>query len=103
MKASLSASFEDADAIPDTRLEVAYVGPFLLRHAASLDDTATVHHLLRHLPSLLHRLPLADSATLPPPRLQPPPFKKGGEEEEEEEKPIWMRLLAREIYQKIYK
>ncbi|XP_008804940.2 protein VAPYRIN-like [Phoenix dactylifera] len=61
IKASLSASF---DAAHDTRLKVAYVGPFLLRHAAALGDAAAVRHLLRRQPSLLPRLPPADSAAL---------------------------------------
>ncbi|XP_029120611.2 uncharacterized protein [Elaeis guineensis] len=64
IKASFSAAFDDADATHDTRLKVAYVGPFLLRHAASLGDTAAVRHLLRRQPSLLPRLPPADSAAL---------------------------------------
>lgn len=66
IKATLSSSVADATAATthDTRLKVAYVGPFLLHHAATLGDAAAVRHLLRRQPSLLSRLPSADSTAL---------------------------------------
>ncbi|KAG6519669.1 protein VAPYRIN-like [Zingiber officinale] len=66
----IKASVSDAS-VPtshDVKLKVAYVGPFLLRHAAALGDTAAVRHLLRRQPHLLPLLPQeAPSASAPLP------------------------------------
>ncbi|XP_009410555.2 protein VAPYRIN-like [Musa acuminata AAA Group] len=66
IKASLSSDRGDS-ATPshshDVKLKVAYVGPFLLRHAAALGDAAAVRHLLRRQPHLLPLLPPEAPAT----------------------------------------
>ncbi|RWV93754.1 hypothetical protein GW17_00043765 [Ensete ventricosum] len=66
IKASLSSDRGDS-ATPshshDVKLKVAYVGPFLLRHAAALGDAAAIRHLLRRQPHLLPLLPPEAPAT----------------------------------------
>lgn len=66
----IKASVSDASvpASHDVKLKVAYVGPFLLRHASAVGDAAAVRHLLRRQPHLLPLLPPeAPSASTPLP------------------------------------
>ncbi|WOK96677.1 hypothetical protein Cni_G05384 [Canna indica] len=71
IKASVSSDRGDPVPSHDVKLKVAYVGPFLLRHAAALGDATAVRHLLRRQPHLLPLLPTEGPATAPAPAATP--------------------------------